>query len=291
MKIIRTGYIVYGVILTLILLYFRFPSDAISEYFQSRFNRAFPDYRLSIDNVSLYPPFALEFSRPRVSVAHGDSWQVTIDKFRLMPEILSFLRGDPGCLFSARIYGGDLKGRMDFPEGIRKASYTAELEFRDLKIGESRALSGPAMHHMEGLLNGHIRFSSKSGFFKDGAGDGVLNISDGYFSLPESLPGLEAVYYQSLKVEMTVDNMRLQLRGLELRGEEMSATASGSLFLNKDFSMSNLNIRGAIEPHAGLLKSIMSSDKMTVSLRERLKEGKIPFVIQGTVRNPGIRFI
>ena len=290
-KIVRLGYILYGLVLTISLLYLRFPSNAFCEYFQTSFNKIFPDCSLSIDHISISPPFGLKFVNSQISDCLGNKWKLIMDKFYLFPETVSLIHGDYKCDFSAYMYGGSLGGRIDFPKQTKGSLYTVELAIKDLNIAEKSILSDVAGHHMEGVLSGDIHLSLKDGNFQEGTGNGIINISDGYFDLRKPFMGLESVYFKSLRIEMVLNNMSLNLNGLELRSEEMLAEASGNVLLNKNFSLSNLNLKGSFEPYSDLLKSIMSSNVAKVSFKERLKEGKIPFIIQGTIRDPRIKFI
>ncbi|MBN2061312.1 MAG: type II secretion system protein GspN [Deltaproteobacteria bacterium] len=289
-KAIRFIYILYGIIVAFVFLYLRFPSVAFCEYFQSEFGRIFPNHRLSIGNISPALPFGLKFKSLQISNRQGSQWRIDIDRFSFMPEILSYLQGKSGCRLDAQMYEGDLKGEIGFPEGVKGGPYTAELEIKDLNLGTDSVLTNITGYNMAGRLAGNLRAGAKDAFLNDDNIDGVFDISDGYFSLPGPFLGMNSVFFTSLRIKMSLNKTRLNLAGLELRSEEMFVNASGTLLLNEKFSLSNLDIKGSIEPYADLLKSITSSATKG-SLREKLKEGKIPFIIHGTVLNPGIRFI
>ena len=287
----RFGYAIYGILLTCTFLYYRFPSDSFCEYFATNFNNIFPKYGLLIDNISPSLPFGLKLINARINTLQNNARQIDIEKLYLEPMILSYFHGDLKYRFSANIYGGGLNGQIYFPDGVIGSPFTAELKMEDLNIGENSILPNLTGQHMEGLLSGNILFNSKDGFIQGSSGDGVLYISDGYIRLPKPVLSLESINFNRLQIKLTLSNMRLNLIGLELRSNEMFAEASGSLLLNKDLPLSNLDIRGNIEPNADLLKIITSFQDTTTSLRNRLKEGKIPFVIQGTILMPVVEFI
>ena len=60
------GYILYALILTMALLYFRFPSDAVEDYFRAQGNRANPRLDLSVDRIGPLIPYGLKFVKTRV---------------------------------------------------------------------------------------------------------------------------------------------------------------------------------------------------------------------------------
>ena len=46
------GYVIFGILLTLVLLYYRFPSEAIQGFLQARVEKINPQLALSMEKVS-----------------------------------------------------------------------------------------------------------------------------------------------------------------------------------------------------------------------------------------------
>ena len=55
------GYLLFALILTVVLLYYRFPSDAVRDYLQAMAERANPRVVLSLERVKLSLPIGLKF--------------------------------------------------------------------------------------------------------------------------------------------------------------------------------------------------------------------------------------
>jgi type II secretion system protein N len=146
---------------------------------------------------------------------------------------------------------------------------------------------------VKGVLNGTITYGGEYNLLIAGTGEAELRISGGQIELLEPILGGEPIDFDELRIKMVLKNRRIDLTDVELKGRVIQGTLSGSIRLKTEFLKSNLNLRGTLEPLAGFFESVEGSPYTNTLrfLRQRLKKGKLSFIIHGTLANPGFRFI
>jgi hypothetical protein len=89
------GYILYGILLMIALLYYRFPSDALGDYLQSTADEINPRYHVLVGKVWPSFPFGVKFLKTRVSLRENpDTNLFMAESLLIKPGLWSFLKGN-----------------------------------------------------------------------------------------------------------------------------------------------------------------------------------------------------
>ncbi|MCJ7593475.1 MAG: type II secretion system protein GspN [Desulfobacterales bacterium] len=286
------GYFLYGLLLTLGLLYYRFPSDAFRDYLQASAAKVDPGVVLSMDRVSPSYRLGLRFLGTQIShkkILKGALFKA--ERLVIRPGIWSLLRGKGELLFEGLAYSGLIKGSAEFEERSIKAPFKLSIQLKDMRIDDYENLRGLIGRHVKGGVSGVIAYSGRSGALMDGAGEAQLTLSNGRVELLQPILNLQAVDFREVGVKMVLKNQRIELTQAELKGPNMQGTLSGVVILNKEFSKSSLDLKGTMEPLGDFYKSLAGNLGETKFFKQRLKGGKISFIIQGALAQPQIRFI
>ena len=278
------------------LLYYRFPSDALGDYLQSRADVISTRSHVLVGKVRPSFPFGVKFLESKVSLKENPFTSLFISESLLIkPELWSFFRGKSKYLFQCLTYGGDIRGSIQFKNnGTKKAPetpFTTSMELRNIRINDYEYLSTVIGRNVKGLLGGSISYSGQWNLMINGTGEANLKISDGLVELLQPVFGLESVGFDDLWIRMVLQKKRIKLTRVELDGREIKGTLSGTITLKKKFSESRLALRGSIEPMAGFFKSDKETPGILKLFKRRLKRGKLSFIIRGTPIDPNIRFI
>ena len=286
------GYALYGILLTVTLFYLRFPSDALREYLQSTADRVNPDLHLFIERVSLSFPFGLKLIQARLSLKEDpEAVLLKADAISFSPKVLSFLQGDSEYGFVCSAYDGDLKGRIILIKNDPRSSFNTSIALKSLRISDDSPLSRIIRHNMEGVLSGTITYSGKDRFLKDGTGEADLTLSDGWIRFMQPILSLETINFNEILLKINLKNQRLNVTRFELNGDKIRGTASGTIYLRKEFLKSSINLRGNIEPFADFLAELTESIDIIKLFKQGRKGGKLSFNIRGTIKDPRFRFI
>jgi len=286
------GYAFYGILLTIGLLYDRFPSEAVQDYVQATLDRTNPQLDLSIERVSPSVTFGLKFQKTELSQkADPDRIFFRADRLLVRPSVWSLLKGKFELCFDGLVYGGALKGCVDFGERSVKSPLTASIVLKDIRMDDHDNLPDLIGRQVKGRLGGTITYSGQSNALINGTGEADLKLSEGLIELLQPILMLESIDFNELVIKMILKNQRVNLTQVELKGPNMRGTLSGVVSLRNELLKSTLNLRGTIEPFADFFKSLPGTRDTVRFFKQRLKRGKLSFMIHGTLKEPQVKFI
>ncbi|MBW1676826.1 MAG: type II secretion system protein GspN [Deltaproteobacteria bacterium] len=258
------GYLLFALILTVALLYYRFPSGAVLDYLQATANRADP-------------------RKTEVSMKDmPDGVIVRIDSLLLRPGLLSLLRGKPEYCFHCVAYKGDLIGCVYIEKDRTRGFIDTEIELRNILIGDCAYLSHLIGRHIEGTLGGTVSYTGRHNLLMDGSGEANLRLSHGRVELLQPFLTFESIDFNEMEIEMVLKKQQINLTRLELKGQQLHGTLSGVVTLKEKFAKSSLDLRGTIEPYAESFKGKGGAHDTLKLLKHLIKNGTVSFEIHGT---------
>jgi type II secretion system protein N len=286
------GYILFVVLLTLGLLYYRFPSEAVQRFLQARIEKISPQLALSMESVSPTFTLGLKFLEPELFLGTTSQNPIfKVDRLLIRPEILSLFRDKWTFCYNALAYNGEFEGCTSVGKEKNDAPFQTSLVLMDVPMGGDNPLKEVIGRNLEGNLSGTVTYNGQSKSLIRGTGEVDLRMSEGRIELVQSILNLEGISFHEVLIKMTLSNRKLSLTRVALRGTNMNGTLTGVVNLNKEISRSSLNLRGTLEPFADFIKDLTDSPDTVRLIRQRLKRGKINFVIRGTLADPNFRFM
>jgi type II secretion system protein N len=285
------GYILFSILLVIVLLYYRFPSDALKNYVQAAADDMDANYRVSIGNARPALPFGVRlFDTVVVPKNDSETNVFTADTLLIRPEIVSFIRGRLKYDFDCLAYNGDLKGFVRFKQRGMDGPFTTMIELKGIHMADHEYLSTLIGRNVKGILNGTVNYSGQQDILINGNGEANLTVSDGWVQLLKPIFGLESVDFDDLRIRMVLDKRKITLTNAQLEGRNLKGTLSGTVSLKRDLRRSSLALKGSIELSAGLFRGNKGDSDALKLLSRGFGRGKISFVIRGTPVNPRIRF-
>ncbi|MEA3346984.1 MAG: type II secretion system protein GspN [Candidatus Auribacterota bacterium] len=286
------AYILFTILLTVCLLYYRFPSDSFRYYLQATAERMNPKYLLSVEKVSpIFPPgFSLRKTKLSLKI-NPDAGLFMADSIVIRPEIWSFLKGRSGYRFNCLAYGGGLKGSVHFSGNSVKAPFSASVKFKDIRIDNYAAFSSMIRRDIKGITGGTIKYSGECDSLIDGTGEAEFTISDGRVELLKPILSYDTINFDTILMKIALKNQKIDVIHVELKWQDVKGSLSGYIALKKDILKSRLSLRGAIEIPVGTLKGSKEAVNTIKFLRTRSKKGKLNFIVDGTFISPTFRFI
>lgn len=285
------GYLLFALILTVALLYYRFPSDALRDYLQAMADRANPPLALSVDRVEPSFPIGLKLVETQVALKNiPDRVILRADSLLLKPRLWSLLRGKPEYCFHCLAYKGDLIGCVYFKKDRTRAFIDTEIDLRNIRVGDYAYLSHLIGRHVEGTLDGTVSYRGQYNLLMDGSGEANLRLSHGRVELLQPFLTFESIEFNEMEIEIVLKKQQINLARLELKGQQLHGTLSGTITLKQEFAKSSLDLKGTIEPFAEFFKSTEGIRDTVALFTKRLKKGTFSFVIHGTLGEPKIKF-
>ena len=286
------GYCVFAVLLTAALLYIRFPSDAVVDFLKIRAGRANPPLSLSIGRLE--PSILLGLKLEQVKLALKDAADRVVfqaDRLLIRPGLLSYFGGSSSYSFDASAYKGEMKGHIEFKGGEAVSNMDAQIALSNIRIGDYSYLSSLMGRPVEGTMGGTVSFTGPS---KNpgtaGSGEAKLTVVDGRLELLQPFLTFESIDFKEMDMDLVLQQGRINVSRLDIKGEQMQGTLSGMILLKDDLANSTLNLKGTIEPFAAFFESTGGTRDTVAFFRQRLKQGTLSFVIQGTLEAPDFKF-
>ena len=285
------GYVFFCIIVTAGLLYYRFPSDALTDYLQARANTVNSQLSLSIDRIKPWLPLGLKLERTELSLKDKPTAKLfRADSLFVRPDVWSFFKGKSKYCFECLAYGGDVRGYVYFKKNSMEAPFDTEIELKNIQIAKYEHLKDLIGRQVDGILCGTIFYKGQHKNLMDGTGEANLKLLDGNVELMVPILSLESIEFHEIKSDIVLKKQKISLKRFELTGPLLKSTLSGTIRLKKRFADSTLDLRGTIEPLASFFKNTEGAYTALRFLKKRLRKGTLTFIIRGTLGEPKIKF-
>ena len=285
------GYLFFVLTMIMAILYYRFPSETLRDYFQARAARANPPLALSIENIKPWLPLGLKLAGTEVALKNRPDIPVfNADNLLLKLDLWSIFRGKSKFLFHCQAYRGNLIGSVHFSKDSTKRFIDTSIELRKIHIGDYVYLSDLIGRNLEGTLGGIISYTGRFNPLIDGAGKANLKLTQGRVELLQPILTLESIDFSEMEIEMSLNKRIINITRLELNGKQLNGTVSGTIALKEEFTKSSLDLKGTIEPSAAFFKGAPGISDAVALFTKRSNKSKFPFVIYGTLKEPKIKF-
>ncbi len=285
------GYALYLVLVTLVLLYYLFPARAVEEFIDNSVSQISPAYGFEAEKIRPWLPVSMRINTGRVYLRDAAVPAVfETDRLDVRPRILKLIRGTYSIDISGAAYNGDIKGSF-FSKDKEGKALESELYFSKLDLSEYPLLAEKFKHKVTGWINGEIFYSKDPAGAANGDGKADLRLTDGQLQFEAPIFGISSVDLKNIDLELELRNRAVTVVRAELNGSEVKASMTGSIQLQSDIKLSQLNLKGTLEPLAEFYKSYPEIRELLKSMKKRVKRGQYFFAITGTLGDPRFRLL
>ena len=265
------AYTIYGILVTVVFLYWCFPSDNVADYIESTVTANNPNITLSIDSVNLCFPPGIRLNNLLVGFKDKPGSTLKANILRIRPGLANLLRGRLSLFLDANTREGNIKGRLNFANLFSgKGPVNAKAKFNNIDIGSCSYLKTLLGRQVTGKLKGSLIYNGNRELINS-AGSAEFVLLDGSIQLLQNMFGFDKLVFDAIETDMVLKNRILKMNKLNLSGKQLRGSLSGNIFLNNDITRSRLNIKGNV--------AIPALNR------------KLSVVIKGTITNPKAKFI
>jgi type II secretion system protein N len=278
----------YGFFCAVVVLYFRFPSEKLQLFCETKLEQLLTNSDCSISGLGYGFPFSVTADTIRFSDRKSKKQELfTIADVRVTP-ILRALTSRFGVELDA--FGGTHNCTLELNRD-KKEFTLQDIQLRDLNPSKVPFLQQASKREITGTVTGTGSFHGKlenGKYVTDGKGK--LSLERGKFGLLLPVLSLNSVDLRKFETEILFEKSILQCQNGVFHGNELNGKFSGSLELHTGLQRASLSFNGEIEPLPPLLKQSKEIQNMVMQLLKKQKNGTIPFVLQGTVQTPSFKF-
>lgn len=283
-------YGLYSLVVVLVLLYSKFPSDAVRNYVEFTVESRISPMVLRIGSVDLELPPGLVLKDVRVSRRDGPGKIFfSAGDLRIRPEPGKLIRGIPSAAIHCRAYGGSISGALSLSERRLHGPVAADVALNGIRIEDNAALQEFIGRSVRGVLDGTVTFSGPPGNPWTGDAEIRLVARDGNFEIMQPLLGLDILEFSRLVLNGDLKDRRFNLTHGDIEGPDYRGSLTGTVIPGENLTESRVNLQGWIEPFPSFFTRKEASGALNFA-RQRLKQGKLNFSIRGTLGNPTFNF-
>ena len=261
----------YGIFITVVFLYFLFPSDIVKSRLEDAVNSS--DFVLKME--SLRPSLPLGLKLKNITISSGSpaniSFQGNVLDLQLRP--WSFFQKDKYIGLSGRAYGGDFDGRAVLASLSQiYPPVEGKLKFKNIGLSGCALIKTMIGKEITGKASGAWTYISIGEVGKNSSGTIELFLTKGIYPLAEPFLGLNRIEFDRGEIKAQFKNGSLKMEKLEIFGSQINCFLKGEITLADDLKNSQLNLNGVME--------ILGQNKAKMSI-----------TIGGTLANPIFRYI
>lgn len=283
-------YGLYSLAVLFLLLYYRFPSDSFKEYVESAFESRAPSFALSVGSVALDLPPGLIFKDVEMSrrgMTEGVLFHT--EDFRVWPEMGKILRGIMAVGIQCEAYNGSVDGTVILAERRLPGPIVADVAFKGVELEESIPLRRIVGREVRGVIEGEASFRGSPGDPLAGEAEISLVARQGGIEIMQPLLGLDVLEFTRAVFNVDLKNGRFNVTAGDMEGPDFRGTLAGTVTPAGGLPRSRLNMRGSVEPFPSFFARKGGQSTLNF-VRQKLKQGKLNFSIQGTLAQPIVNF-
>ncbi len=279
---------VYTVLLSAVLLYFRFPAEKVKLYCEANLEQLLPGTDCSIERFRFGFPFSFVADNVRFSSNLAVKQELfTIDHVSVSPDISA-----PKSRFETKIdaFGGEHRFSLIVDKKDKEFTIK-DILIKDLDPTRIPFLSNATGRAITGTVSGSGDYHGawEKGNY-EAAGKGSIALANGNFGLLLPILSLKSIDLKEFTTELELKNKKLQCKNGKFIGKELKGKFSGTLGLRSTLKAATLSFTGELEALPELLKKSKHAQRMISQMKRQQKRTSFPFHLQGIVQKPSFLF-
>jgi type II secretion system protein N len=138
-------------------------------------------------------------------------------------------------------------------------------------------------YNISGILNATLAYTTDA---RNQTMKGTLKLSDSRLELAVPLFNQDLLTFRDVQAEVLLNNQTLTIQRCSAVGNELDASITGSIILNRGTGTKALNLNATITPHSVLLAELKKSMPLFLLKGGKSSGQDISFKIRGTMEAP-----
>jgi type II secretion system protein N len=273
---------IYILAVAVFFLYYLFPSDTISIFIASRFNRINSDIHIAVGHASLAFPLGVKLHDASVYYLNTEVFKS--DHLKIVPNFLSLFRSEIVFFFKCSAFEGTLEGRGEFDKNRPDQHAAIAVKISGINIKKISAIKHFVGRNITGLLEGNFtyRITGKS----DRELDAGFIISDGELELLMPILKQNSIPFTKIETNITVKNERFNIKRCTIKGDQLDGSISGLVYLTEPLDRSRLRLSGLIKPNSEFIEKLGKDLPLNLLPKNILSKKVVRLRIYGSLDAP-----
>ena len=284
-------YGIYCFILAILFLHLLFPSGVLEKYIIHEANRVYPGLKIKLGEVSLSFPAGIKIKGLGISAKdHPDINVYESNSTTISPGMLSYASGNRKYSFQSSTMGGTISGSLYSENNNEKTGVKANIRFKDIHLGNGIFILPVFTERLECIAEGQINFTGDISSPANGDINLLLELFDGNIKLKNPVSRLSDIGFRKLNLAAEMKNRLMDITSMELAGEGIEASASGTIRFNDNFTANRLDLKGELELSSAFFQGMPDLQKAVELINSGKEDGRMSFNIKGSIEKPLFNF-
>lgn len=278
-------YVIYGLVLTSVLLYVRFPTENFKSFCEQQLEQSLHASDCSIQRIRYSFPISIVFEEVHITKSSREPQSAfIIDQFKFRPGIKFWQT----FKMFGNLYSGTFRATLNLDRD-KKSYRLTDIVLNNLNLNTILKDQGVVDRKVTGNLGGSGRYSAEWKNPAGGEGKGRIEVKTGEIEFLQPILSLTAMNFDRINLDISVGE-QVEIQQGKLKGQNLNADFEGSLDVMDSFLASRVRLSGLLEPKRAFLQSHPMEAQMVKQYAKRYKKSALPFKLRGTVANPTFRF-
>jgi type II secretion system protein N len=290
MRLIKfSGYLLYTLAVLLFLLRYKFPVDALRTRIEKDLNRMTPALQWTVKEIALLPPFKVQLRHISIIGKEEKKVLLIVETMNLRPDLTAWKKtGNIAAKYRLHLLNGTMDGHLALTKDRRALEYDGAM--RDIRIDDKE----PAFLRQEyqrtvrgtlaGDFSGRRKLTDTTHILR-----GTFQFAKGTIGLQQPVLGMEQLDFDSIATELDVDTGTVLFSKGKVTSPLFSADFQGNLHTVVPCRLSHIQLTGSFQPGPEFTASVHSPSLVNM-LKKEMRQGSLPFTVNGPLKEPGIVF-
>ena len=277
--------ILYGVVLTGVFLYLRFPEERFKRYCENRIEKWLPGVECSIGEIGYSYPAELVFRDLRLGLKNNDAATFEDDRFSPQPAWKNLMSA---VQVKSSAFGGKHSALVSIDKTAGNV-FLDQLQVEEAQLGEV-ALFQREDKQLAGFLSGRgsVTINRQSLAVVSAKGDFI--VSDLAFELNNPLFQLTTLEVDRGSFQVNLRDNRMRFMDGRLANNRIDGTFQGDVALADPLWITKLTLTGSIVPKVELFQGNKQLQAVVAGVKRRYNSDDVPFRVGGTIQSPTFIF-
>lgn len=282
-----TSCILYGVILTGLLLYIRFPTEKFRRYCERIIENRVPETSCNIAEIQYKFPSKINFNGVQVrSKKKPEDLLFEDPLFSVQP-----VWKNPVNLFTLQstAFGGSHKARVQV-NWNKKSLELSDVVMKGIKLEDVYPFQQKLDRKVGGIFGLTGAAMVKTDVLQILEAEGIATVQGGEFELKKPILELSNLKLVTSSVRLKLEKDAILFTKGKAENEHLKASFDGNISFAEPWLFSSISINGGIIPLTPLLKEKKSLKLVVARMQKRYKTQSLPYKVDGTIGRPTFTF-
>ncbi|MBN2418076.1 MAG: type II secretion system protein GspN, partial [Deltaproteobacteria bacterium] len=192
-------YLLFAVFLTVLLLYIKFPSEALTNYVRVKAEKGSPGIIIDFKKIGLTLAPGIKIKGLSISLREDPETPVYVsEKTSIRVSVLGWLTGDSKYFFTSIVKGGEISGFLKEKNEVKKERIEASIDIKGIRLDDRIFIHPVISERIEGVLTGKVTYTGDLSDPLKGDAEIFLDIADGRIKLKEPVLDMNVLEFKDI---------------------------------------------------------------------------------------------